>query len=65
MADQEQAQPNDPNQTESNASSTTKSTNKKSKNKASATAAATSKTDVPDGNSSTTAETNNVKEKFY
>lgn len=64
MADQDQAQSNNINQTESNASSTTKSTSKKSKNKAAAASSTTPKTDVPDGNSSTTTENNTVKEKF-
>jgi hypothetical protein len=60
MADQDQAQSNNTDQTESTPSSKTKSTSKKSKNKP----ATTPKTDVPDGNSSTTTD-NNVIEKSF
>ncbi len=64
MADQEQAQSDNANQTELNDSSIMKSTNKESKNESAAATipTATSKTGVPDDNSSTITD-NNVKEK--
>ncbi len=64
MADQEQAQSDNANQKELNDSSIMKSTNKESKNESAAatTPTATSKTGVPDDNSSTITD-NNVKEK--
>jgi len=59
MADQDQPEQKDTHQNETTASSTTsKSTTKKSKNKGAA-------ADVVDGNSSTTAENNNVRENLY
>jgi hypothetical protein len=64
MADQEQAQSDNANQKELNDSSIMKSTNKESKNESAAatTPTATSKTGVPDENSSTITD-NYVKEK--
>ncbi|CAF2330449.1 unnamed protein product [Rotaria sp. Silwood2] len=57
MAEQEQPELHDTNQTESSVSETTKSTQKKSKNKATAAAVATTTTDVPDG----TGQNNNAR----